>query len=118
MSDRHDLSARDALDVCHERGHILSPLRPSVNVPASARALAVAAEIHCKGPEPIPGHSLRETLVPSRVVAKSVHDGKRQLSTGFGPRSVREPGSVGGLDGPLASESTLSRQGARSLSGS
>src|SRR6266852_4197741 len=117
MAERHDLSAHDALDMCHERGHVVRPLRPSVHMPAPARALAVAAEINCEGAEPIPGHGLRETLVPSRVVAQSVHDSERQLSTGFGPCAVREPGSVGGCDGPLASEGTLSRQGARSLSG-
>src|SRR5260370_33241964 len=104
MSERHDLSARDALDVRHKRGHIVRPLRPSVHMPAPSRALAVAAEIHGKGAEPIPGHGLREALVPSRVVAQSVHDSERYHSTAFGPCAAREPGSVDVYDGPLAIE--------------
>src|SRR6266852_402961 len=34
MAERHDLSAHDALDMCHERGHVVRPLRPSVHMPA------------------------------------------------------------------------------------
>src|SRR5712691_3312153 len=118
MSERHHLSTHNPLDVFYERGHVVRPLGPFANVPARARALAMAAQINRKRPEPIPGHRLRESLIPARMVSKAMYDGKRQLSVGFRPRAVRQFGSVGGHDCPLAGEGTLSQQGGQNLSGS
>jgi hypothetical protein len=116
MSEWHHFSAHNALEVFHERSHVVRPLRPSPNVAARARALAMAAQVNGECPKPVSRHRLREALVPTRMVAKTMHDRERHLGVGFGPRAVRQLGSIGGRYRPFPGEGAFSRQGGRSLS--
>src|SRR4029077_12902629 len=118
MPNRHHLSAGNSVYVVDECRSVLSPLAPLVDMSAWAGTLAMTAQVDCEGGETEAGHPECESLVPSRVLAQSVHDRKGDRRTRFRPRPVRELGAVGRVYGAFAGERALSGQGDRGPSGS
>ena len=83
-----------------------------------ARTVAMSAEVDGVGADAVIGHALRETFVAARVLAQTMGDGERYVGAGDRPCAICDLRSVGGGDKPSSRSSHLSRQGARSLSGS
>src|SRR5260370_9581846 len=115
MPNRHHLSAGNPLHVPDECCCVLSPLAPFVDMSAWAWTFAMTPEIDCECRESMARHPEGEPLVPSRVLAKSVHDRKGDSSTCFGPGTVRQLGAVGQVDRAFARERAPIRQGDRTL---
>src|SRR5712692_577626 len=109
MSDGHDLSAGDRLDVADKRRDVVDPLRPRVDVTTLPWTFAVAAQVDGVGAHTEVRHSLCEPLITAGVLAKSVHDSERD-SAGLRPGAIGELCTVGRLDRPGGCERALSPQ--------
>src|SRR3977135_3492406 len=115
MTDGHNFGARDRLDMPHESGRIVDPLRPRVDVAPLAWALAVASEIERVGADAVLCHPGGESFVTAGVLAETVHDGECN-SPRLGPGSIGELRTVRRLDRADFRQRALSRQGDRDLS--
>src|SRR3982074_2106490 len=88
MADGDYFPTGDALDMSHEGGRVIGPLRPSVDVSALPRALAVPAEVHGKGGVSVPRHPQRKALVAPGVVAEPMHHCERDLRARPWPSAI------------------------------
>ena len=88
MADGDYFPTGDALDMSHEGGRVIGPLRPSVDVSAPPRALAVPTEIDRKGGVPVPRHPQREALIAPGVVAEPVQHRERDLCARPWPSAI------------------------------
>ena len=115
MSDGHHLAIDYCADMFDERGCVVGPLGPRVDVASLARTLAVSSQVDRKSAHPVLGHASSEAFVPAGVLTEAVHDRERDRTARDRPRPVRQRRAVGGLERALGVESLLSRQGARTL---
>src|SRR5579859_501828 len=118
MAQRHDLTWHELLHMPHERGGIVDPLRPRVDVTALAVALTMASEVDRVSRHLEFRHAAREALVAARVFTQAVDDREGDRGVRYRPATVGEPGAVRRGQEAGAGGHTIRRQGGRSLSGS
>ena len=97
MSERHHLALNDRGNVFDECQDVIGPLRPRVDVPALARALAVAAKVNSESSHAVVRHALGESLVPPRMLSEAVHHSERDGCASVGPGAVLKLDAAGGL---------------------
>src|SRR5919201_594575 len=119
MAERDDLALGLGLDVGDERGGLLEPLRPAVDVATLALAPAMTAQVDGVGGHAVRGHAAGEAFVATCMLAESMHDHEGDRSAGEGPGPIGKPRAVGGVDKAFgADRRRFRRQGARILGAS
>src|ERR1700693_585580 len=113
MSERHHVGARNVFNMLDERRHIISPLRPRIDVAPLTFALAMTPQVERKGAHAMPGHRLREPGITAGMLAEAVYDRKRNVGARLRPRPVGEPCTVSRLDRAGPGHSALRHRGAR-----
>ena len=83
-----------------------------------SRAAAMTAKVDGERAKAMLRHSLRKTFVASGMLAKAVDDSEGYPGAGKRPRAVGDLRAVGRRYEPAGGRGHLSRQGARTLSGS
>src|SRR5438067_2837809 len=113
VPDRDHLAgAGVVLDHRHQRGGILHPLRPALDMTARPLALAHPAEVHREGRELPFGHGAREALVAAGVLAQAVDHGEG------GPRRRHLPGppkKVGAVQRPQPADARTGPSGGQAF---